>query len=282
MVTLGQGCDNMKYPKEIIRSSKIIYIPRNSYNRMDNPIPYKDKPFFFKDIESLDKYFNELLGSLLAPKFDLKTVKYSLDCIELPNDTIYGLISPSFLRNKKYVLSDEIIGTRKVPNGISNLESITTFFKHNEDYERFILELLKMTVLDFYMNQIDRVKENFHIIEEKNKLSLAPLYDYSESFNSIYDDSTYDYAFYYPINRGSKSYIYANAIMKLEFPSQELYTLFERYPLFKSYFERILDIDMEELLNKIRKKYDIETPRCLEKHYLDYDKEKKEFVKSLL
>ena len=52
--------------------------------------------------------------------------------------------------------------------------------------------------------------------------------------------------------------------------------------VFKSYFERILDIDMEELLNKIRKKYDIETPRCLEKHYLDYDKEKKEFVKSLL
>ena len=271
----------MKYPKEIISSTKVIYIPKDSFEDSDNPITYKDKPYYFKSIETIDKYYNELLGSLLAKEFDLKTVNYSLACISLPEDSIYGLISPSFIKNKKYVMADSIIG-KGIPKGITNLDKMRVYFKRNSDYELFILELLKMTVLDFYMNQIDRVKENFYIIEDKTKLSLAHLYDYSESFNSIYDDQRSDYTFYYPRNRGSKTYIYANAIIKLEFPSEILYMLFDQYPEFKIYFTKILDINMEELLNLIRKKYDIVPPRYLEKHYIEYDKEKKEFVKSLL
>lgn len=272
----------MKYPLEIVRSSKIIYIPRKRYDRDENPIIFKDKPHYFKDMVDLDKYLNELLGSLLAKKFDLQTINYSLACIELEDDTIYGLLSPSFFKNKKYVMVDKILGTSRVPNDLSYLDKFTPYFKRKTDLERFILELLKMAVLDFYMNQIDRVKENFYIIENKTSLSLGPLYDYSESFNSIYNDARYDYAFNYPINHNSSSYTYGNAIMKLKFPSEELYMLFSKYPMFKTYFERILDINMDELLNTIRKKYDIEIPNDLEDHYIDYDKEKKEFVKSLL
>ena len=273
----------MKFPKEIIRSSKVIYISRDTFSDKDNPIMYKDRPHYFKDMTDLDKYLNEILGSLLAKQLDLKTINYKLACIDLPDDTIYGLLSPSFFaKNRKYVMVDSIIGTKKVPTDLSYLDKFTPFFKRNSDLERFILELLKMAVLDFYMNQIDRVKENFYIIQNKDSLSLGPLYDYSESFNSIYDDARYDYAFNYPSNRNSKSYVYANAIMKLEFPSKELYELFARYPEFKTYFSRILDINMEELLETIRKKYDIKTPAYLEDHYIEFDKEKKEFVKSLL
>ena len=273
----------MAIPVEVIASKKIIYIDRDEYHPDDNPLSIDGNPFYFKDIESLDKYFNELLGSLLASKFDLKTVKYKLACIRLDDISLYGIISPSmFIPNKKYVMADSIIGNKKIPTGLENLDKIAAFFKNDKELERFILELLKMAVLDFYMNQIDRVKENFYIIKNPHSLSLAPLYDYSESFNSIYDEYGIDYTFNYPINRHSSTYVYGNAIMKLKFPSDDLYRLFNQFPLFKEYFKRILDIDMNELLNLIRKKYDLRAPKYLREHYMDYDHDKKEFVKNLI
>ena len=63
----------MAIPVEVMASKKIIYIDRDEYHPDDNPLSIEGNPFYFKDIESLDKYFNELLGSLLASKFDLKT-----------------------------------------------------------------------------------------------------------------------------------------------------------------------------------------------------------------
>lgn len=273
----------MSFPKEVKNSSKVIYIERETYSPNDNPLTIDGKPCFFKDIESLDKYYNEILGSLLAPKFDLKTIKYKLMCIKLKDEEIFGLVSPSlFLPNKRYVMADSIIGNKKIPMGLENMDTIEKFFKDDKELEHFILELLKMAVLDFYMNQIDRVKENFYIIKNPHSLSLAPLFDYSESFNSIYEEFQVDYTFNYPRNRFSSSYIYGNAIMKIEFPSEELYELFRKYPTFKEYFKRILNVDMNELLNTIKHKYDITAPKSLREHYIEYDKEKKEFVKNLI
>ena len=39
---------------------------------------------------------------------------------------------------------------------------------------------------------------------------------------------------------------------------------------------------MNELLNLIRKKYDLKAPKYLREHYMDYDHDKKEFVKNLI
>ena len=50
----------MAIPVEVMASKKIIYIDRDEYHPDDNPLSIEGNPFYFKDIESLDKYFNSL------------------------------------------------------------------------------------------------------------------------------------------------------------------------------------------------------------------------------
>ena len=61
----------MAIPVEVMASKKIIYIDRDEYHPDDNPLSIDGNPFYFKDIESLDKYFNEI------GRDELRLVHYS-------------------------------------------------------------------------------------------------------------------------------------------------------------------------------------------------------------
>ena len=244
---------------------------------------------YFKGMENLERFINEILGSFLAQKYNLPAPTYKVAQLNKGKVTIYGLISENFkLQNKKYVTTYDL----KLPvydQGLFNIVMVREYFKNEEDYSNFIVSLLKATAIDFYMNQIDRVNENLLFIKKRDKLELAPIFDCSLSMDigrkkacKHFDDIASYYTYFYKENDWKSHKKFGSAFLELTFPSKEMKKLFRDYPEFYETFSSLIDFDMEEFLTYLEANYPLVVPKYLKQHYLKYNKQKTKFMKSII
>ena len=261
--------------------SKKVFIPEELLRCYNSWYQINNKWYYFKIPEGTTELVNELIGEKLAHHFGLKTVHYLLAKDQSTKQI--GLISENYRKkNYKYFSPDELpnYSLEKSYDGIM-FESLKKHCKSEQKYKQLILQLLKLTILDFYLSQTDR--NNGNLIFEKGKTTnLAPLLDYSESFNvgkNHYEKTAFDFSFN---NHNKNFYLYANALFFLGIPSKQYYELVEQYPEIKDYLEQLLDIDLIKLLQEIEYEYSFKISREIKYYYSYYDINKKEFVRKKL
>lgn len=227
--------------------------------------------YYFKPYESIYFLFNELIGEQLARYFCVDTVHYELAFCKKKNNPYlrsfdkysYGVLSKNFRQKNKRYLSSIDLHIPGDSKHISNLKSkkVKRLFSDEENYNMVIEKIIKMTILDFYMNQWDRRACNFCFSKDKNNfIDLCKLYDYENSFSyvsNIYENSILQFNLN---NQGTLNYIKNNEVMQ-----QQLY--------------RLLDLNIIEIMDEIIDYYNIIMPKDVKDIYLDNDKRMKTMVK---
>lgn len=183
--------------------------------------------------------YHELVGEEIAKSLDLKTAHYEI-CKK--GDYFY-YISPNFKdKNKTYKHAYDLYEGKDKLKEINDLE--------------LIKEILKMYALDIFMMQVDRTAFNF-LFEVGDKISLAPLYDYSCSYFGTADSYKN----------------YNNALYNLKLDNREIAKFKDNYPEIDNYLEIISNIDYLKLLKENLQNYDLKLDNTNERFYNEKFKE---------
>lgn len=254
-------------PKVLARKLKIdaeiIKVWNNWFYINNNWYYYKN---FFHYEKAIENFINELIGEFLSSYLKLNTVKYNIGCtVNSENQIEYGLLSENFRdKKRKYIIPTDLYLDSDCMT-LNNLENLKKYFKSEHTYNMFLLQLLKMTAIDIYMNQKDRKKNNILFEKQKDGFSLAPLYDYEKSF--ITTESS--------INNLQ----YSCCIFGVDISnSKEL----NKYPKLKEFLELIINLDIEEILDYICNKYNIKIPETERKKYENNSNKRKKLIKKCL
>lgn len=212
--------------------------------RLYNWVNIDGKYYYVKS--NFGKY-HELVGEEIAKSLNLKTAHYEI-CKK--GDYFY-YISPNFKdKNKAYKHAYELYDGKDKLKEINDLE--------------LIKEILKMYALDIFMMQVDRTAFNF-LFEVGDKISLAPLYDYSCSYFANADSYKN----------------YNNALSNLNFNNKELSKFKDNYPEIEDYLDIIYNTDYLELLKENLKNNDIKLDKTNEKFYNEKFKEGRKLINKI-
>jgi hypothetical protein len=119
------------------------------------------------------------------------------------------------------------------------------------------------------MGQADRVSSNFLFEQENLKVTFAPLFDYSEAYESIKDGCVYD-----KYHNPSLPFSVGNAFMTLTFWETKFKWFLWKYPNFAKYLEIACDIDIIKILEEIEEQYYLQIPDDYKSYYTVRTKEK--------
>ena len=147
------------------------------------------KKVFIKTGTKLRKKFSllepvsEAISSEIISKFNIECAKNKLSKIVLPNmnEEVLVSISEDFVKENEEMMSiRSILGNVSRDNLYDKVVSLIPDLKINID---------RMIVMDFLINNIDRHLRNFSIInEEGNGVKFAPLYDHGLSLYADIQD----------------------------------------------------------------------------------------------
>lgn len=227
--------------------------------------------YYFKKDEDNCVYpfyiLDELMGTYLAKKRELKTVSYEI--AHVSNN--YGLASINFKDDKHaYYDLKELLESCKVMSKLHNIDILKQYVIDDINEKKFMKDLFNLFALDIHMLQKDRGEANlqFQINKETNYFSIAPLYDYSNCSPKV------DLA---GIN-------IMNKIVWLDYLT--IGTLARKYPLFKECLESCLDYDMKEIWDEICLDYKFNQECSAYERIKDYyeikDKNQKQYIKQML
>lgn len=187
--------------------------------------------FLFNNYVYYPKSFNlnELIGEHLAEKDELRTVNF--ECFKYYN---YSKEEGIIIASKSFI------------NPTSNYELCTKFYRSskfdldilkkdcidNDNFNKLLLNILKLTAIDVYMGQVDRSSVNTQFeIYDSSFLDLAPCYDYSDSYWD--NDFSYENPFF-------------------SFKTQEDFEkLFSIYPQSLKLFKQKQNINLIEIIHDI-------------------------------
>ncbi len=205
--------------------------------------------------------FNELVGEELAKKLNLSTANY--EPVNIGEE--YAVISPDF-KEKGLEYSNlfdldsanrALICNRKNPPYDKNVREFMDYFHLESDYQN----ILKLISLDIFMRQRDRGHVNIMVCsrDDFNTCKLAPIYDYSKSFNNNFEPFSLD-------NPTEVFKEYTSCIENIrihdtlerhQYPSKNLYDFIEKHPDSLNYFKILMELDILELLKERLSSYDV-------------------------
>lgn len=227
----------------------------NQWTKIDNTY------YYFKQINYIYTFLEELIGEQISKYFDLNTVHYEIGA-KKENKTIkYGLLSKNFrLQQKTYFESIDLHLNR-----YHGFELFDHLEEYNEEgqYNLLISDLKKMIIRDFYTHQIDRLNgNNFFFQIDDDKLRLSPLHDYESSFEEF-------------------SLQYHNLFASFDLENPKIVEYFHQDKEFNNLFKKIYLLDMKKILENIEKIYQIKISKNHQNYFLDYDEQVKEHLLKL-
>lgn len=280
--------DCIRMPDDIVKK-ETYYYEGETYR--PNWYKYNDTWYYFKGIDRIEFFINEVLGSMIAKYLNLPTVTYKLGKREFKYDSFYGIMSPNFKEEKMKYVDGFSIANTKVVNKPSNLKIFKKICWDQENYNSLVSDFLKKCALEIYTSQVDGVACNTYFQIDGKKTSLAPLFDYSASFNTLIKNSEYDftniyysYTYSYPENLGYKEFMYkyGNFIFTLDIPSKEFTNLTKLYPSFRDSFFKLLTFNTKEALDEIEDTYKIVISDRLKGHYIEECNNKNKLLRRVL
>lgn len=240
----------------------IEYIYNSSTNYTKNWIKIDNKWFFTKKSNQYLKFFNELLGQEISNYFQLETATYKIGKIF---DNCYfhtHLLSENFFDNNyNYFTFNDL----KIDTNYKNLEErlnlIKQFCINNHDNNYLLLQdIIKMSIRDLYSNMHDRHHRNFFFKKNDDSIRLAPLFDYEHSFIT-------------------PPTIYQNSLLKIDIYNKEDNELIKNNDIFQESINRLMDINIEKLLEITQEKNGICISGGLREIFLNHDKNAKNIIK---
>ena len=224
----------------------IYYYPFR--NRVDNWFKLNKEWYYFKEYKTNSSFFNELLGELVSKYFNIDTVEYKITKVITPTKIKYGISSKNFVGKKDNCLTClDFEFSKKIDDlmSLKNLEILREYTKNDINYK----ELLK-TMKTFLIR--DLFKEN------KGILSLAPLFDYEDSF-------------------GTAEIYYRNQIVLLSLFSEETKKVLND-STFQIQLNKLMLLDMKRLIEELEDRHKIIMTDDYKNYYNNYDRQIKKKI----
>lgn len=160
----------------------IDYLIDNKYAKLINRdssfskfwFSFDKDEYFYKSEKHVEFIYNELIAEELAKDFDIPCAHYDIAAY----DGNIGVISKNIFKkdDNKFSLSEILDSSEH-----NNLEDIwDTFlyrYKDEKIVERLMKEIVDVFMFDVLIANPDRHSGNIMITENKDKISVAPLYD---------------------------------------------------------------------------------------------------------
>lgn len=249
--------DEMGVPKELLFVAPHFFFI-NRWYKIDG------KWYFYKGDGNEFHFVNELLGEVISEYFKLDTVHYKVASLKVAGGKLeYGLVSENFCSIEyEYTRTwDYNLGR----GDIFELDKLIEICNSPEENKKLLSDIKKFIIRDFYTSELDRSGNNFLFMQKKDGSGgkrLAPLYDYEDSFNSIYPE------------------IYYNQILYLNMRDPRLPELFKSDYEYKECLYKIRDADMNKFIKTVEERHGILIPNDIKKYYKEEDKNKKEIIKT--
>lgn len=212
-----------------------------------------DECWYYQKPLKETKIINELIGSYLAKILNLDTVEYILGKNNIDKD--YTVLSKYFKSmEKEYLEAEDFVD--KTVNGYINFPLFQTDLYCKTEYLKQLnvnqrKKVLKVTMLDLYMSQIDRNSSNLLFEKKDENITLSKVFDYASSF--------------------SKMKCYFNPFVELNVEEKSIYRLIMDYPESYMYLYDLVNNDIENVLNLIEENYPIKIDANLKKQYIESD-----------
>lgn len=272
--------DQQYNPKELV---DILNIDEKTLSLWNNWYNIQGKWYYYKSAMPGCLFFNELLGVELAKYFDLDTVNYQIAFQKLNidrNDPFYkdyplygyGLISENFREKDKEYLSPADLGYSffkdtdiKDSNGKAILKDLSIIellrCDTEENYNELIRNIIKLSVLDFYMQQEDRCDRNILFSKDKsNYIQLAKVFDFEDSFAKCSSD-------------------YGSSLLLINLDNKQTLEMLRNNPIFQEQFYNLMNVNMQDVIERVHDKYKLRMIGNFIKDYFDHDKKIKNLVK---
>ncbi|MCI9433717.1 MAG: hypothetical protein HFI86_00380 [Bacilli bacterium] len=232
-------------------------------NYTNNWIKIDGKWFFIKKTNKYLKFFNELLGQEISNYFKLETVNYKI-AKKFENYYFANcLLSENFFDNNYNYLIFEDLRINTINKTLNErLNLIKEICQKYNDKNYLLLEdIIKMSIRDLYSNMCDRHNLNFFFKTNDNGIRLAPLFDYEHSFMT-------------PPN------LYTNPLLRLAIYEKDTCELVKQNDTFQESIYRLMDINIEKLLEITQDKNGISISDGLKNIFINHDRNAKNTVKS--
>lgn len=147
---------------------------------------YEGKKYYFKKTYSIDTIYNELIAEEIAHEFGISSLHYDLASYY---GTI-GVISEDFVKDGELILLSEILHD----DSYNNLEQIrvSLIMHYGQEITDILMpELINIFMFDILIGNNDRHTDNIGFIQNKNGISLAPVFDNDLMLSEIATEGDY-------------------------------------------------------------------------------------------
>ena len=219
-----------------------------------------DEWFYFKCANDYYHLIRELIGEVISEYYGLDTVHYKLVKLQTKKDEKYGIISKNFYENDYNYkrVWDYGINLRR---GFSVFEELWMMCPNLENYSYLSFDLKRLMIRDFYSSEVDRMAYNFLLKVKDSKIRLAPLFDYSLSFDSVHP--------YYKSEIGEINVNDRECVVKMR----------DDY-FFQMLLNHLMYSKMEEFLNEVETRHNITIPGDDCMYFTIYDQDMKKLIHS--
>ena len=184
----------------------------------------------------------------------IPTIHYAL----ASNDNnIIGILSENFL-DGTYTHQQGLFASRKILREMRKMLTDKNF----ECDESLRRKYTAMLIKHFYSSLTDRNANTYYGICN-GKLVFTPTFDYEASFINPFGETYIDPLINYSFNPESSEFIKEN----------------NEY--FEEYLEMIKNCDIINILSRVEENHGIRIPNDFVDHYVSFEKNKKEFMKTL-
>ena len=240
---------------------KVNYIYSSIYNSYLSHWHKVDGEWYYFKCEG-DYYHSirELLGEVISNYFHLDSVPYKIGKKISNGKEEYGVVSKNFYdKNSRYKrIWDYGINLNK---DLFLYDGLWMICSNMDNYHSLSSDLKKLMVRDFYSSEGDRMAYNFLIQEKNGEKRLAPLYDYSLSFEFVNP--------YYRSEIGVININDKKCVKKIK----EDYT-------FQFLFNHLMEANMEEFLQEVEDCNQLLLSGDEWHYFTKYDKDMKKLIRS--
>lgn len=231
--------------------------------------------YYYKRYKSGQQFLNELLGEIISEYFELDTVHYKITKLHLPNrQENFGITSKNFY-NKNCIYKRTFDYNFNFYTDLRILKNCRSICKSEDEYLDLLKEIKKLFIRDFYVSQQDRSGRNFQF-KIDNKIKLAPLYDYEDSF--VQNASLAQFYWAYKTYNNSPLSIYANQLGTLNMEDEKTQELLRNDNYFQELIYKLLNANISEMLNEVENRHMIFIPKNYKQYYMNHESKIKKII----
>lgn len=243
-----------------MKDQTISFCKRKTTNVYDNGIwvNLDGKVYYFKQIKTITRLINDLLGVKVTEFFDLPSVHYKIARGFYNGEEIYGLIS-KYERNDNYQyknLEDIVYSENSIVEDPYDIRNLSILNAIENAYGDTLLptQLKKVLVRDLVTNEQDRRMSEIHIRENLNTTELDKIFDYEIEWNLKKDENEEDID---ETNITQEDIDFNYKIPGLLTLTKESLPYIQSDSVFQENFRKFMDMEVTSMLEQIEMDHQI-------------------------